>query len=164
MENALIRIAAEGHQHGTLLEGFLKTMRGMLSSGHRPQNYLLVCLTDGRTKAAAVADAWAAAEHFTCLRNEYGPVRNAFFLEVSGDATEPTLCIRDLAVTGAPSVRQKAHFHAGVLAFDTPTWERPETVHSRDCKNAAIFPGSFGITTGWLPNVDSIFSPPGVAS
>ena len=35
--------------------------------------------------------------------------------------------------------------------------------YSRASRNSAIFPGSFGITTGWLLNVNASASPPGVS-
>lgn len=165
MENALVRITSEESQGREVLKGFLKTLRGMLRNGYRPQSYLLVCLTDGRTKVVAVGDTGAAGKQFASLRNEYGPLRNAFYVEVTGDETEPTLRIEDLVAAGKPRVEQKTRLRAGVLTFQTPTWQTEEPgPHSRDCKNSAIFFGSFGITTGWLPNVDSSFSPPDVAS
>lgn len=163
METGVVTLARKGELQ-TTQEDFLQSLRGMLGVGYRPQNYLLVRFTDDRTKATTVDDERVARETLTALRNEHGPARYALFLAVTGDALEPTLQVRDLAAAGAPVVRQNAYLRAGTLSFDTPTWDLGEAAHSRDCKNSAIFLGSFGITTGWLPNVDSNFSPPGVSS
>ncbi len=163
METGIVATARKDELPATQ-EDFLQGLRGMLRAGYRPQSYLLVRFTDERTKATAVDDERIARETLTSLCNEYGPARRAFYLEVTGDPPEPTLRIEDLVAQGRPRIEQKSCFRAGALTFEAPTWESEERTHSRDCKNSAIFPGSFGITTGWFPNVDSSFSPPGVSS
>lgn len=145
--------------------GLLGTLRSMVAAGHQPDSYLLVRFTDGRTKAAVLSEGASAVDLLAGLRNEYGPVASALDISVVNGAGYVLLRVADLAAPGAPLVEQRGEWFNGQLVYDEPVWAaRDADRYSRDLRNSAIFAGSLGMTTGWLPNVDSSLSPAGVLS
>ena len=147
------------------MAGLLGTLRSMVATGHQPDDYLLVGFTDGRAKAAVLSEAAPAVDVLAGLRNEYGPVASALSTSVMIDAGYVLLRVVDLVSAGAPLVEQHGEWINGRLECAEPCWtEAFGAGYSRDLRNSAIFAGLLGMTTGWLPNVDSSFSPAGVLS
>ena len=147
------------------MAGLLGTLRSMVAADHQPDNYLLVRFTDSRTQATVVSDGTPVADTLAALRNEYGPVASALSISVVSGVGRVLLQVADLASPGAPRVEQHGKWFNGLLKYDEPVWASATAArYSRDVRNSAIFAGSLGMTTGWLPNVDSSLSPAGVLS
>lgn len=145
--------------------GLLGTLRSMVAAGHQPDDYLLVRFTDGRTKGVVLSDGTPASDLLAGLRNEYGPVDSALDISVVSSAGRVLLRVADLVSPGAPRVEQRGEWRNGQFAYDEPVWGSAGAAnYSRDVRNSAIFAGSLGMTTGWLPKVDSSLSPAGVLS
>jgi len=148
-----------------VMMGLLATLRGMVAVGHQPDDYLLVRFTDDRTKASVLPEGTLATDTLAALINEYGPVASALNVSVASSGHALLLCVTDLTSLGSPRLEQRAVWAGGSLKFEGTTWKPAAgESYSRDLRNSAIFAESLGMTTGWLPNVDRIFSPPGVAS
>jgi len=149
-----------------VMVGLLGTLRCIVTAGHQPDDYLLVRFTDGRTKAAVLSEGAPAVDTLAELRNEYGPVASALSISVVSGAGYVLLRVADLVPPGAPRVEQRGESCSnGQLEYDEPVWAAAAAAnYSQDVRNSAIFAGSLGMTTGWLPNVDSSLSPAGVLS
>lgn len=158
-------IGSLGGESRAVMVGLLGTLRSMVAAGHQPDDYLLARFTDGRTKAVVLSDGTSSSDTLSALRNECGPVARAFNISVVSDAGCVLLRVVDLVSPGTLRVEQRGRWSNGLLECDEPVWVS-ETVasYSRDVRNSAIFAGSLGMTTGWLPNVDSSLLPAGVLS
>lgn len=143
--------------------GLLATLRSMVAAGHEPDDYLLVRFTDGRTKAAVIREG-AASDRLAVFRNEYGPVASALHVGATSGPGTVLLRVTDFTSRGS-RWEQQGEWLGGELK-----WTQPIEVataadsYSRDLRKSAILPASLGMTTGWLPNVDSSLSPAGVLS
>lgn len=157
-----------GHEQGesrALLADLLASLQSMVAAGHRPDDYLLVRLTDGRTKASVLSAGMSAADVLDRMRNEHGPVASAVHASVADLPVGTVLRVADLTSPGLLLREQRVRWRNGLLEFSEPVWVSvSEASYSRDLRNSAILAGSLGMTTGWLPKVDASLSPEGVLS
>ncbi len=139
----------------------LDSLSRMLRRGHRPANYLLLRLTDGRVKAVLVPDGLAQARaEARRIRNENGPLEVALYAAVSERDGALLIEVGDLA----SGRRSRA-----ILRDNGGAWRwlgrssYPEAGPD-DRRKSAIFAASLGITIGLLPNAGAIAAPPAVSS
>lgn len=139
----------------------LDSLSRMLRQGHRPANYLLLRLTDGRVKAVLVPDGLAQARaEARRIRNENGPLEVALYAAVSERDGALLIEVGDLA----SGRRSRA-----ILQDRGGAWRwlgrssYPEA-GSDDRRKSAIFAASLGMTIGLLPNAGAIAAPPAVSS
>ena len=137
----------------------------MVAAGHRPDNYLLARFTDGRAKAVLLSEDMLADDRLATLRSEHGPVASALHVSIVSGPGSILLRVEDLTSPDGPRLEQRGERINGLLKCDEPVWAaRDAGCYSRDLRNSAIFAESLGMTTGWLPKVDSSLSPAGVSS
>lgn len=116
--------------------------------GGSPEACLLLRLTDGRVKVLSLAGQ-KTETLLNQLVRRYGPIEAAYAIEPGS-----RLRVRDL-------------LHGRSWLHCTEGWAYDES-HDQPCfatglsRNAAIFAASLGMSTGALPNVETILSPPGV--
>ena len=117
------------------------------------QRCILLRLTDGRIKVVQ-ALGWDPAAQVDGLVRRYGPASAAYFVEPNRTPRGGTR-VSDLI--------HKRSWRQGPLGWapDEPSDQPRAAGLSR---NAAIFAGSLGMTTGALPKVDTIFTSPGAFS
>lgn len=172
MESLAIRFPhPREHPDASLIADLLEALQRMVRRGHVPSSMLLVSLTDGRIRLnASVGDRSEATGCLLQIRNEYGPVRRALWISVERRGPVVQLGVEPLVSppgTELPQALQAAarigarvgaaHAFAGEGSAVTVDF----SVASR---YSAMRDGSLGITTGWLPNVDSISPPSGARS
>lgn len=142
----------------------LEALQRMVWRGHLPTSLLLVHLTDGRVKLdASIGDLREARDRLRRVCNEYGPARIALWISVEREGTAVHLAVERL--TGAPrKVAGGSWLPPRPQAFTAGEGSACSIDFSASSKNFAMREASLGITTGWLPKVDSIWLPSGARS
>jgi hypothetical protein len=157
----------------------LEALQRMVRRGHLPSSALVVCLTDGRVRLhCSVQDREQARNCLRRICNEYGPARTALWVSVERQGTAVQLAVETLtaAISGAAATVLRAESHLDCQsASECVSPCTPQTLagagstgvpadFSASSRKRAMREASLGITTGWLPKVDSILMSPGARS
>jgi len=143
----------------------LEALQRMVWRGHLPTSLLLVHLTDSRLKLdASIRDLGEAKDRLSRVCNEYGPARIALWISV--ERVGPAVHLGVERLTGAPlkvatSLRLAPRPHTFAAGEGSAGCSSD---FSAAAKNRAMREASLGMTTGWLPKVDSIWLPSGARS
>jgi hypothetical protein len=156
-----------------LMAELLETLQRMVRRGYLPTSLLLVQLTDGRVKLdASIEDAGQARDRLRRMGNEFGPARTALWISVERAGPAVQLAVESLTgppqriatglECGAPAVTGKS---AGLQVLAAGEGSKDGSGDgAASSRKRAMRAASFGITTGWLPKVDSSWRPPGARS
>jgi hypothetical protein len=168
-----------GYGDGNLETELLEALQRMVRRGHLPSSALVVRLTDGRVRLNySVENREQARDGLRRICNEYGPARTALWVSVERQGTAVQLAVETLkpVIGGAAATVLRAESYldwqpasecvsrctsqtlagAGSTGFPAD--------FSASSRNRAMREASLGITTGWLPNVDSMLLPSGARS
>ncbi len=172
---ALVPLIRENDSEGSLMAALLEGLQRMVVAGHRPSAFLLARLTDGRVKLFATPEGSDQARERTVrLRNECGPLEQAFHVAVAYERESLELVVENLCGGGPRRVAQRWDRRAAAWrALEPPRWADADPAHASapanhygdECRglfnNSAILAASLGMTTGWLPKVETSLAPSG---
>ncbi len=172
MESLAIRFPrSREHPDESLIADLLEALQRMVRRGHLPSSALVVTLTDARIRVnASVENRTEALERLLEIRNEYGPVRRALWISVERRGPIVRLGVEPLVSTSGAELPQAFQAEARIGSRDGAAQAfagegSAVTVDfSVSSRYSAMRDASLGITTGWLPNVDSISLPSGARS
>lgn len=158
------------HEDAALMADLLESLQRMVWRGHLPSPVLLVRLTDGRIRLHYALDSRAEASvELRRICNECGPARTALWVSVALDGAAVQLAVEPLMplAGGKPSQAYRVEARLGggfpqALAGEVSTGAG--VVFSASSRNRAMREASLGMTTGLLPNLDSILLSSGARS
>ena len=156
----VLPLLRENDGEGSLMAALLEGLQRMVVSGYRPTAFLLARLTDGRVKLFATPEGSEQARERTGrLRNEYGPLEQAFHVAVEYERESLQLVVENLCANGPRRVAQRWDRRAaGWRAVEPARWAGADKAsapaqHYGEAgrglfNNSAILAASLGMTTG----------------